>query len=140
MKRFLPILFTLIILLVSVQVASAQTTDDTITIPRSVFLKSKQAADEVVVSRQLIAALDRENALLRENGKLKDDKISLLESIVKITTEQGLEKDKTLAAVFQERDMFKEKSEKLERSNKRWKKVAKVAGGIALAFIVPKFF
>lgn len=135
--KHLIMIFAVVLVLFLPAYAHAQ---DTVSIPRATFERAKQAADEVVVSRSLIAALESENALLRENKKLLEDKVSLLESINRIQNEKFIESSKVSAALLQERDIFQAKAEKLERSNKRWKKVAKIAGTVAIGLLVPKFF
>lgn len=140
-KKFIFITAIAVLLLFPfVQGAKAQTPDETITIPRSTFLKAKQAADELVVARTLIAAQDQVIAEMRENKKLLTEKNALLESIANIRTEQLTEANTVAGSLKEEKKILLDKNASLERSNKRWKKIAKVAGSVALAFVVPKFF
>jgi uncharacterized protein YydD (DUF2326 family) len=138
MKPF--ILVAVILLLLSCQGVSAQTAEETVTIPRSTFLKAKQAADELVVARTLISTQEQLIAELRDNKKLLQEKNELLESINKIRTGQLAESNIVTTSLKEEKKILIDKNASLERSNKRWKKVAKVAGSVVLAFVVPKFF
>lgn len=131
MKKLLFVLLVVIIPLLLPHSVKSQT----ITIPRATFEKSKQAADELVVARQLIASQDKFILELQANNSLLVKQNSLIEAISTKLTEQSALQTSTIVSLTKERDIYIAKSEKLERSNKRWKQVAKVLGSVALGSI-----
>ena len=118
--------------------SSAQSCADCIPIPRSTFELSKKAVDEVKVSRTLIDRLTRENELLQENSKLKDQLNAALIENGQLKDRRLTEKQKEVdgertARELTEKQLGIETKEKLkaQSSAKFWRKWGPVIGSIA---------
>jgi hypothetical protein len=105
-----------------------------IPVDRATLELANKAADEVKASRALIAAQDAQIVALKANADLLNQKIALMESIDALKSQQIVEKDKVIAAQEEQKKILTNQVAKLERSNKRLKKIGVVLGAAAGVF------
>jgi len=107
----------------------------TVTIPIETFEKAMIAAQEVAVSRDYIAVLESENKALKERVELDKQAVKVLEELNALKDKQIAEYKLLTSNLMEEQRIFKDKVAKLERSNKRLKKLGKILGGVAAGAI-----
>ena len=71
---------------------------------------------------------------LKANADLLNQKIALMENIDALKSQQLVEKDKVIAAQEEQKKILTNQVAKLERSNKRLKKIGVVLGAAAGVF------
>lgn len=110
---------------------SCTQTNDCVPVPLSVIEKAKAAADEVKVSRPLIAAQAAEIDALKASNTLLTQKVDLQQSIIDLRAQQLVEKDKVIDLGNQQKDILEKRVAKLEKSNSRLRKIGVVLGAAA---------